>query len=41
MFETQKSTHKTSLAEIGLNIRTYAIPKAGQDKVSEGVNILS
>ena len=31
MFETQKSGDKTSSGEIGLNIRTLASPKVGQD----------
>ena len=31
MFETQKSGDKTSSGEIGLNIRTLASPKGGQD----------
>ena len=33
MFETQKSGNKTSSWEIGLNIRTLASPKVGQDQV--------
>ena len=33
MFETQKSGNKTYLGEIGLNIRTHASPKVGQDQV--------
>ena len=32
MFETQKSVNKTSSGEIGLNIRTLASPKVGQDQ---------
>ena len=40
MFETQKSGNKTSLGEIGLDITTHASPKAGQDQVSGGVNVL-
>ena len=32
MFDTQKSGNKTSLGEIGLNIRTNASPKVGQDQ---------
>ena len=40
MFETQKSRNKTSSAEIGLNIRTLASPKVGQDQVSGGVSVL-
>ena len=31
MFETQKSGNKTSWGEIGLDIRTHASPKVGQD----------
>ena len=34
MFETQKSGNKTSSGEIGLNNRTFASPKVGQDQVS-------
>ena len=34
MLETQKSGNKTSPGEIGLNIRTLASPKVGQDQVS-------
>ena len=40
MFETQKSGDKTSSGEIGLNIRTHASPKVGQDHVSWGVSVL-
>ena len=40
MFETQKSRDKTSSGEIGLNIRTHASPKVGQDQVSGGVSVL-
>ena len=40
MFETQKSGNKTSSGEIGLNIRTHASPKVGEDQVSEGVSVL-
>ena len=40
MFETQKSGSKTSSAEIGLNIRTLASLKLGQDEVSGGVRVL-
>ena len=36
MFEFQKSGNKTSSGEIGLNIRTLASPKGGQDQVSAG-----
>ena len=39
MFETQKSGNKTSSGEIGLDIRTYASPKVGQDQVSGGVSV--
>ena len=35
MFETQKFGNKTSSGEIGLDIRTYASPKVGQDQVPE------
>ena len=40
MFEIQKSGIRTSLGDIGLNVRTHASPKVGQDKVSGGVSIL-
>ena len=40
MFETQKSGNKTSSGEIGLDIRTHASPKMGQDQVSGGVSVL-
>ena len=40
MFGTQKSGNKTSSGEIGLNIRTLASPKVGQDQVSGGVSVL-
>ena len=40
MFETQKSGNKTSLGEIGLDIRTHANPKVGQDQVSGGERVL-
>ena len=40
MFETQKSGNKTSSGEIGLNIRTLASPKVGQDQVCAGVSVL-
>ena len=36
MFEIQKSGDKTSSGEIGLDIRTHASPKVGQDQVSGG-----
>ena len=38
-FEIQKSGDKTSSGEIGLDIRTHASPKVGQDKVSGGVSV--
>ena len=41
MFITQKSGNKTSLGQIGLNIRTHANPKVGQEQVSGGINVLS
>ena len=34
VFEIQKSGDKTSSGEIGLDIRTHASPKVGQDQVS-------
>ena len=40
MFETQKSGNKTSSGEIGLNIRTLASPKVGQDQVPGGISVL-
>ena len=40
MFKTQKSGSNASSGEIGLNIRTHASPKVGQDQVSRGVSIL-
>ena len=40
MFETQKSGNKTSSRDIGLNIKTFAIPKVGQDQMSGGVSVL-
>ena len=36
VFEIQKSGDKTSSGEIGLDIRTHASPKVGQDQVSGG-----
>ena len=39
MFETQKYGDKTSSREIGLDIRTLASPKVGQDQVSGGVSV--
>ena len=40
MLETQKSGNKASSREIGLNIRTLASPKVGQDQVSGGASVL-
>ena len=40
VFEIQKSGDKTSTGEIGLDIRTHASPKVGQDQVSGGVSVL-
>ena len=40
IFEIQKSGDKTSPGEIGLDIRTHASPKVGQDQVSGGVSVL-
>ena len=39
MFEIQKSGDKSS-GEIGLDIRTHASPKVGQDQVSGGISVL-
>ena len=39
VFEIQKSGDKTSSREIGLDIRTHASPKVGQDQVSGGVSV--
>ena len=39
MFEIQRSGDKTSSGEIGLDIRTHASPKVGQDQVSGGVSV--
>ena len=41
MFETQKNGNKTSSGEIGLDIRTHASPKVGQDQVSGGIRVLN
>ena len=41
VFEIQRSGDKTSSGEIGLDIRTHASPKVGQDQVSGGVSVLS
>ena len=40
MLEIQKSGDNTSSGEIGLDIRTHASPKVGQDQVSGGVSVL-
>ena len=40
VFEIQTSGDKTSSGEIGLDIRTHASPKVGQDQVSGGVSVL-
>ena len=40
VFAIQKSGDKTSSGEIGLDIRTHASPKVGQDQVSGGVSVL-
>ena len=40
VFEIQRSGDKTSSEKIGLNIRTHASPKVGQDQVSGGVSVL-
>ena len=40
MFEIQKSGDKTSSGEIGLDIRTHASPKVGQDQVSYDVCLM-
>ena len=40
MFKIQKSGDKTSSGEIGLDIRTHASAKVGQDQVSGGVSVL-
>ena len=40
MFEIQKSGDKISSGEIGIDIRTHASPKVGQDHVSGGVSVL-
>ena len=39
MFEIRKSGDKISSGEIGLDIRTHASPKVGQDQVSGGVSV--
>ena len=39
-FETRKSGDKTSSGETGLDIRTHASPKVGQDQESGGVSVL-
>ena len=40
VFEIQRSGDKTISGEIGLDIRTHASPKVGQDQVSGGVSVL-
>ena len=40
MFEIQKSGDKKNSGEIGLEIRTHASSKVGQDQVSGGVSVL-
>ena len=40
MFETQKSGNKTSLGEIGLDIRTHASPQSGTGPGVRGVSVL-
>ena len=40
MVEIQKSGDKTSSGEIGLDMRTHASPKVGQDQVSGGLSVL-
>ena len=40
VFEIQRSGDKTSSGEIGLDIRTHASPKVGQDQVSGVVSVL-
>ena len=37
--ETQKSGNKKSSGEIGLDIRTHASPKVGQDQMFGGVSV--
>ena len=39
VFEIQKSGDKTSSRETGLDTRTHASPKVGQDQVSGGVSV--
>ena len=39
VFEIQKFGDKTSTGEIGLDIRTHASRKVGQDQVSGGVSV--
>ena len=39
VFEIQRSGDKTSSGKIGLDIRTHASPKVGQDQVSGGVSV--
>ena len=40
MFEIQKAGDKTSQGETGLDTRTHARPKVGQDQVSGGASVL-
>ena len=40
VFEIQRSGDKTNSGEIGLDIRTHASPKVGQDQVSGRVSVL-
>ena len=40
VFTSEQSGDKTSSGEIGLDIRTHASPKVGQDQVSGGVSVL-
>ena len=40
VFEIQRSGDKISSGEIGLDIKTHASPKVGQDQVSGGVSVL-
>ena len=39
VFEIQRSGDKTNSGKIGLDIRTHASPKVGQDQVSGGVSV--
>ena len=40
VFEIQRSGDKTSSGEIGLDIRTRASPKVGQDQASGGASLI-